>query len=55
MKTFHRTGKTETLGGHKQNLVSTRTQEKGTVTPQEIESDLAVNVLESLAETGVSS
>ena len=29
-----RTGK-QTLGGHKQNIVHTRTQEKGAVTPQE--------------------
>ena len=31
---LHRTGK-YTRGGHKQNLVRTRTQEKGAVTPQE--------------------
>ena len=30
------------LGGHKQNLVCTGTQEKGAVTPQETESDLPV-------------
>ena len=29
-----------TLGGHKQNLVQTRTKEKGEVTPKELESDL---------------
>ena len=31
---FHRTGK-QSLGGHRQNLVATRTQEKGAVTPLE--------------------
>ena len=30
------------LGGHKQNLVHTRTQEKGAVTPQETDPDLPV-------------
>ena len=29
----------ETLGGHRQNLVYTRTQEKGAVTPQETDPD----------------
>ena len=38
----------QTLGGHKQNLVHTRGQEKGAVTPQETESDLLVSVPESL-------
>ena len=39
--THHRAARTytglgkQTLGGHKQNLVCTRTQEKGAVTPQE--------------------
>ena len=37
----------QTLGGHKQNLVSTRTQEKAAVTPQETEPDLPVSVQES--------
>ena len=32
----------QTLGGHKQNLVCTRTQEKGAVTPQEADPDLPV-------------
>ena len=32
------------------NLVHTRTQEKGAVTPQEIEPDLPVSVQESLVE-----
>ena len=51
---FHRTGK-QTLGGHKQNLVCTRTQEKGAVTPQETEPDLPVSVQESPAEAWVDS
>ena len=46
---------TETLGGHKQNPVHTRTQEKGAVTPQETEPDLPVSVWESLAEVWVDS
>ena len=37
----------QTLGGHKQNLVSTRTQEKGAVTPQETDPGLPVSVQES--------
>ena len=45
----------QTLGGHKQNLVCTKTQEKGAVTPQETDPDLPVSVQESLAEVGVSS
>ena len=48
----HRTGKW-TLGGHKQNLVHTRTQEKGAVTPQKIDTDLPVSVQESLVEVWV--
>ena len=32
----------QTLGGHKQNLVPTRTQEKGAVTPQETDPDMLV-------------
>ena len=44
----------QTLGGQKQNLVGTRTQEKGVVTPQETDSDLPVSVQESLAEVWVS-
>ena len=43
----------QALGGHTQNLVCTRTQEKGAVTPQETEPDLPVSVQESLAETCV--
>ena len=34
------------LRGHKQNLVCTRTQEKGAVTPQESNPDLPVRVQE---------
>ena len=40
----------QTIEGHKQNLVCTRIQEKGAVTPQETEPDLPVRVQESLAE-----
>ena len=43
----------QTLGGHKQNLVRTKTQEKGAVTPQEIDPDLPVSVWESLVEVWV--
>ena len=42
-----------TFGGHKQNLVHTRTQEKGAVTPQETDPDLPVSVLGSPAEVWV--
>ena len=45
----------QTLGGHKQNLVHTRTQKKGAVTPHETEPDLLVSVQESLAEMWVNS
>ena len=48
-------GETETLGGHKQNLMCTRTQEKGAVTSQETEPDLPVSVQESLVEACVDS
>ena len=40
----------QTLGGHKQNLVCTRTQEKGAVTPQETDPDIPMSVQESPAE-----
>ena len=43
------------LGRHKQNLVHTRTQEKGAVTTQETEPDLPVSVQEPLAEAWVDS
>ena len=42
----------QSLGGHKQNLVCTRTQEKGAVTPQESDPDLPLGVQESPAEVG---
>ena len=45
----------QTLGGHKQNLVCTRTQEKGVVTPQDTDPDFLVSVQESPAEAWVSS
>ena len=41
----------QTLGRHKQNLVYSRTQEKGAVTPQETDADLSLSVQESLVET----
>ena len=43
----------ESTGGHKQNLVCTRTQDKGVVTPQETDPDLPVSVQESLAEAWI--
>ena len=43
----------QTLGGHKQNFVHIRTQEKGAVTPQVTEPDFSVSVQESLAEAWV--
>ena len=42
------------LGGHKQNLVCTRTQEKGAVTPQETDPGLPVSIQESPQEAWVS-
>ena len=45
----------QTLGGHKQNLVHTRSQEKGAVTPKETDPDLTVSVQESLVEAWVGS
>ena len=45
----------QTLGGHKQNLVHTRTQEKGAMTPQETDPDMPMSVQESLVEAWVSS
>ena len=45
----------QTLGGHKKNLVHTRTQERGAVTPQETEPGLPVSVQESLVEVWVNS
>ena len=43
----------QTLGGHKQNLVCTKTQGKGAVTPQETDPDLPVSIQESLTEAWV--
>ena len=51
-RTYTGLGK-QTLGGHKQNLVRTGTQEKGAVTPQETDPDLPVNVQESPGEAWV--
>ena len=53
-RTYTGLGK-QTLGGHKQNLVHTRTQEKGTMIPQETDSDLPVSVQESQVEAWVGS
>ena len=39
----------QTLGGHKQNLVYNRSQEKETVSRQETEPDMPVSVQEPLA------
>ena len=50
---LHRTGENRLSDGHKQNLVPTRTQEKGAVTPQETDPDLPVSVQESLAEAWI--
>ena len=45
----------QAVGGHKQNLVCIRTQEKGPGTPQETEPDLPVSVWESLVVARVDS
>ena len=45
----------ETRGGHKQNLVQTRTQEKGAVATQETEPDLPVSIPGSPVEAWVNS
>ena len=45
----------QALGGHKQNLVCTRTREKGGGTLQGTDPDLPVSVQESLAEGWVGS
>ena len=42
-----------TIGGHKQNLVHTRTQEKGAMTPQETDPDFPLSVQESPAKAWV--
>ena len=46
---------TQTLGGHKQNLLRTWSQEKGAVSPQETEPGLPVSVQESVVEVWVDS
>ena len=51
---LHRTVK-HTLGRHKQNLVHTRTQKKGAMTPQETDPDLPRSVQESAVEEWVGS
>ena len=51
-RTYTGLGK-QILGGHKQKLMHTRTQEKGSVTPQETDPDLPVSVQESPAEVWV--
>ena len=51
-KTYKGLGK-QTLAGHKQNLVCTWTQEKGTLTPQKTNPDLPVSVQETLEEMWV--
>ena len=53
-RTYTGLGK-QTLGGHTQSLVCTRTQEKGAVTPQETDPDLPGSVQESPAEARVRS
>ena len=53
-RTYTGLGK-QTLGGHKQNLVCTRTQEKGVMTLQETDPDMPVRVQESPAEAWVGS
>jgi len=50
---LHRTGK-QTLSGHKQNFVHTRTQEKVALTPQKTDPDLSLSIQESLAKVWVS-
>ena len=52
-KTYTGLGK-QTLGGHKQNLVCTRTQKKGAVTPHQADPDWPMCVQESLVEAWVS-
>ena len=51
-QSLHKTGK-QTLGGHKENLMCTRTQKKGAVTPQETDPDLPGSVQESPADVWV--
>ena len=51
-RTYAGLGK-QSLGGHKENLVCTRTQKKGAVNPKETDPDLLVGVQESPAEARV--
>ena len=51
-RTYTGLGK-QTLGGHKQYLVCTRTQEEGAVTPEETDPDLPVSFQEIPAEAWV--
>ena len=51
---LHKTGETDSRRD-KQNLVPTRTQEKGAVTPQETDLDLPVSVQESPVQALVGS
>ena len=51
---LHRMGETDSWRAQR-NLVCTRTQEKGAVTPQETDPDLPVSVQESPAEVWVGS
>ena len=44
----------QTLGGHKENPVCTRSQEKGVASPQKTEADLPVSGQESMVEAWVS-
>ena len=54
VRTYTGLGK-QTLGGHRQNLLHTRTEEKGAVTPKETNPDLPVNVQETPTEAGIGS
>ena len=45
----------QTLGGHKQNLLHIRTQEKGAVTTQKTDPDLLVSFQESSVKVWVDS
>ena len=44
----------QTLGGHRQNLVCTMTQNKGALNPQETDPDLPMSVQKSPVEVWVS-
>ena len=53
-RTYTGLGK-QTLGGHKQNLLCTRTQEKRAVTLQETDPDLPVILQETLVKAWINS